>query len=239
MEEEFKPLKPCFIGPIKVRSQSSVEAICPVVEIEIGQTGVVLMGYGNVVKLRNMCNYALSAGEWWINPKKPEPPKCLHIYDYADYTEIHTVCRKCGFKSPRPDPKWPDFKYHARPCKRGSMSHDWQHLDGYFGICKKCETIGITHDYYRWLLFEPIRTAKRAKIIANIIINDLMKHANEKHCKVKDLGLKSSDLAWLAGLITYGILDSTKISTAIDHFAENGGKIKEVIDELGLWSTFL
>ncbi len=164
--------------------------------------------------------------------------KCNHIYDYADYTETHTVCRKCGFKSPRPDPKWPDFKYHAPPCKRGSMSHDWQDLDDYFGICKKCETIGITHDYHLWLLFEPFRTAKRAKTIANIIINDLMKHANEKGCKVKDLGLESSDIAWLGSLIDTYILDRTRVTTAIDYFMKNGGEIKESITQLGLWPTY-
>lgn len=55
-----------------------------------------------------------------------------------------------------------------------------------------------------------------AKIIANIIINDLMKHANEKHCKVKELDLESSDLQWLGSLILEGVLDRTKVSTAID-----------------------
>ncbi len=39
-----------------------------------------------------------------------------------------------------------------------------------------------------------------AKTIANIIINDLMKHANKKKCKITDFGLSPSDLAWLGAL---------------------------------------
>lgn len=78
---------------------------------------------------------------------------------------------------------------------------------------------------------------KIAKIIANIIINDLMKHANEKNCKVKDLGLESGDIAWLGSLIDTYILDRTKVSTVIDHFIKNGGKVKEIIDKLSLWPT--
>lgn len=79
---------------------------------------------------------------------------------------------------------------------------------------------------------------KIAKIIANIIINDLMKHANEKHCKVKDIGLESSDLAWLGMLIEEEVLDRSKVSTAINHFIKNGGKVKEIITELRLWPTY-
>ncbi len=247
MEEKvFKMLEPCFVGPMKVKATRAADSICPVIDITIGKDadGAVLVGYGTVEKLRDMCNYALSTGEWWYDSlpegrPKPKPPKCYHIYDYADYTETHTVCRKCGFKSPKPDPKWPDFKYHAQPCKYGSMNHDWYDGDEEIGVCKKCFAIGITHKRFdRELIGELRYQLILPKIIANIIINDLMKHANEKGCKVKDLGLESSDLRWLGSLILEGILDRSKVSTAIDHFIKNGGKIKEIITELGLWSTY-
>ncbi len=76
------------------------------------------------------------------------------------------------------------------------------------------------------------------KIAANIIINDLMKHCNEKKCKVNELGLLPTDISWLAGLIIFDVLDRTKVTTIIDYYIENGGEIKEIIDLLGLWPTY-
>ena len=73
------------------------------------------------------------------------------------------------------------------------------------------------------------------KIIANIIINDLLKHSNEKNCKVNELGLEPIDIRWLSELIIYDILDRTKVTKVIDHFIKNGGKIKDIISQLGLW----
>lgn len=58
----------------------------------------------------------------------------------------------------------------------------------------------------------------KAKIIANIIINDLMKHSSEKGCKVNELGLSSYDIWWFAELIFYKILDRSKVTKVIDHF---------------------
>ena len=78
---------------------------------------------------------------------------------------------------------------------------------------------------------------KLAKIITNIIINDLMKHCNEKNCKVNDLGLSCEDIAWLAQLIEHEVIDMTKVSKVINHFIKFGGKIKNIIEELSLWPT--
>jgi len=78
----------------------------------------------------------------------------------------------------------------------------------------------------------------KAKIIANIIINDLMKHVNEQNCKVNELGLEPSDIRWLAELISYEVLNRDKISKVIDHFIKFGGEVKEIIGSLGLWPTY-
>ena len=83
-----------------------------------------------------------------------------------------------------------------------------------------------------------METEQFAKIVANIIINDLMKHCNEKSCKVNELGLSSDDIGWLAGLIYYNVLDRTKVTKIIDHFMEFGGEVKEIISSLGLWPTY-
>jgi aspartyl-tRNA(Asn)/glutamyl-tRNA(Gln) amidotransferase subunit B len=79
---------------------------------------------------------------------------------------------------------------------------------------------------------------KHAKTIANIIINDLMKHANENKCKVTDFGLKPSDLAWLGSLIDEEILSSSKVSEVINYYVKNGGDIKKIIGELDLWPKY-
>ena len=83
-----------------------------------------------------------------------------------------------------------------------------------------------------------MKTEHFAKIVANIIINDLMKHCNEKACKVNELGLSSSDVSWLAQLVFHDILDRSKVSKVIDHFIKFGGEVKETITELGLWPTY-
>lgn len=78
----------------------------------------------------------------------------------------------------------------------------------------------------------------KAKIVANIIINDLLKHCNIKKCKVNELGLSSFDIAWLSELIIYNVLDRNKVSKIIDHFIENKGDLKETISELDLWPKY-
>ena len=77
-----------------------------------------------------------------------------------------------------------------------------------------------------------------AKIIANIIINDLLKHAKEQSVKVDKLGLSPEDLCWLAQLIEYEILDRTKVSKVIDSFMSDKREVKEIITELKLWPTY-
>ena len=76
------------------------------------------------------------------------------------------------------------------------------------------------------------------KIIANIIINDLLKHCNEKGCKTDELGLYPWDINWLAQLIFYNVLDRTKVSKVIDYFVKSGREIKDIITELNLWPTY-
>jgi aspartyl-tRNA(Asn)/glutamyl-tRNA(Gln) amidotransferase subunit B len=83
-----------------------------------------------------------------------------------------------------------------------------------------------------------METERFAKIVANIIINDLMKHSKEKACKVSELGLSPDDISWIAGLIYYEVLDRTKVSKVIDHFSKFGGEVKEIIGQLGLWPTY-
>ncbi len=76
------------------------------------------------------------------------------------------------------------------------------------------------------------------KRIANIIINDLMKHSNKKKCKINELGLNPYDIYWLASLIEYEILSSTKISNLINYYIENGGNLKEIITLLDFWPKY-
>ena len=77
-----------------------------------------------------------------------------------------------------------------------------------------------------------------AKTIANIIINDLMKHANKKKCKITDFGLSPSDLAWLGALIDKEVLSSSKVSEVINYYVKNSGDIKKIIGELDLWPKY-
>lgn len=79
---------------------------------------------------------------------------------------------------------------------------------------------------------------KIAKIIANIIINDLLKHMNKKKCKINELGLSPEDIAWLADLIHLEILSSSKVSKVIDYHIENGEDIKTTISILDLWPKY-
>jgi aspartyl-tRNA(Asn)/glutamyl-tRNA(Gln) amidotransferase subunit B len=77
-----------------------------------------------------------------------------------------------------------------------------------------------------------------AKIIANIIINDLLKHAKNKKCKVNQLSISPYDLYWLAELINYDILDRTKVTKIIDCYIEHGDNLKDIITKLNFWPTF-
>jgi len=119
------------------------------------------------------------------------------------------------------------------PCT--PYTHKWIDAGKHHTVCKKCLNIGTRLGY---LQKEEWYQKHLVKIIANIMINDLMKHANEKKCKIPDLGLKPEDIAWLAGLIYHNILDRTKASKVIDHFIEFGGEIKEIIGKLDLWPTY-
>jgi len=76
------------------------------------------------------------------------------------------------------------------------------------------------------------------KVIANIIINDLMKHMNDKKCRIDGLGLKPEDVRWLADLIHLEILSSSKVSKVIDYYIEHGGDIKTTISILDLWPKY-
>ena len=77
-----------------------------------------------------------------------------------------------------------------------------------------------------------------AKIIANIIINDLLKHAKNKKCKVDQLGLSPEDISWLAELINHDVLDRTKVAKIIDYYIENDGNLKDIITKLNFWPTY-
>jgi aspartyl-tRNA(Asn)/glutamyl-tRNA(Gln) amidotransferase subunit B len=76
------------------------------------------------------------------------------------------------------------------------------------------------------------------KIIANIIINDLLKHSKSKKCKVDQLGLLPYDIFWLASLVKYEVLDRTKVSKVINYYMENNGEIKDIITKLDFWPTY-
>lgn len=76
------------------------------------------------------------------------------------------------------------------------------------------------------------------KIIANIIINDLLKHAKEQKVKVDRLGLSPEDISWLAMLIEYEVLDRTKVSNVIDSFITDKREVKNIITELKLWPIY-
>ena len=76
---------------------------------------------------------------------------------------------------------------------------------------------------------------KVAKIIANIIINDLLKHAKNKKCKVDQLGLSPQDLRWLAELIDYDVLNRTKVTKVIDYYIEHEDNLKDIITKLNFW----
>ena len=76
------------------------------------------------------------------------------------------------------------------------------------------------------------------KTIANIIINDLLKHAKNKKCKIDQLGFSPYDIYWLAELINHDVLDRTKVTKIIDYYIENNGDIKDIITKLKLWPTY-
>lgn len=78
---------------------------------------------------------------------------------------------------------------------------------------------------------------KIAKIIANIIINDLLKHAKNKKCKVYQLGISPYDLYWLAELINHDVLDRTKVTKIIDYYIEHEDNLKDIITKLNFWPT--
>jgi len=199
MEIELKPLEPCFIGPVKVKVLASGErgkgwcSPFPQLYIDIGKTGVAIIGYENIELIRDMCNHALSRGPWDDSP----PDETIE------------------------------------PCT--PYTHKWVPAGEHHTVCEKCLNIGTRLGY---LQKEEWYQQHLAKIIANIIINDLLKHCNEKNCKVKDLGLESEDIAWLAGLIYYDVLDRSKVSKIIDYFIKNGGEMQDIIVQLGLWPTY-
>ncbi len=76
------------------------------------------------------------------------------------------------------------------------------------------------------------------KTVANIIINDLLKHSNEQGVKVDKLGLTPEDVFWLAMLIEYDVLDRTRVSKVIDSFMTNNREVKSIITELKLWPKY-
>ena len=77
-----------------------------------------------------------------------------------------------------------------------------------------------------------------SKIIANILINDLLKHSNEQGVQVDKLGLAPEDLCWLAQLIEYNVLDRTKVSKVINSFMAQPREVKSIITQLRLWPTY-
>lgn len=121
----------------------------------------------------------------------------------------------------------------TKPCT--PYTHKWIDINNDRTICTKCLIFGTK---YKKLLLEEWYNKHLAKIIANIIINDLLKHSNKKNCKVNDLGLSSYDIWWLSNLIFYDVLDRTKVTKIIDHFIEFNEEIKEIITKLNLWPTW-
>ena len=154
----------------------------------------------------------------------------------------------------KPKPAKP-YKPITYPCQ-----HRWKTIEGDHSICTKCKVeshqrvgnqqmvaIGLRNweklkkagklEDRSYFVFQTWGEQK-AKIIANIIINDMMKHSSEKGCKVNELGLSSYDIWWFSELIFHNVLDRTKVTKVIDHFMEFGGEVKDIIDQLGLWPTY-
>lgn len=73
------------------------------------------------------------------------------------------------------------------------------------------------------------------KTIANIIINDLLKHSKRIGCKVHELGFTPDDIWWLAMLVEYEVLDRTKVAKVIDEYMLTPNNVKDIITELDLW----
>ena len=71
MKKEFEPLKPCFVGNVRVKALASGEkgegwcSPCP--QLYIGDE--VFVGYTNIKELRDMCVHAL-LNVTWDNPKE-------------------------------------------------------------------------------------------------------------------------------------------------------------------------
>ena len=76
------------------------------------------------------------------------------------------------------------------------------------------------------------------KIIANIIINDLMKYSNRIGCSLADLGLTPQDISWLAMLIEYEVMDRTKVTKVIDEYMTTPNNVKDIITKLNLWPKY-
>lgn len=108
MEEEFKPLEPCMVGPIKVKVLASGErgeawrSPCPQLYINIGDTGVAIIGTGNIEKIRDMCNHALSNGPWDNFPSPPKKELCTpYTHKWIEAEGKNLICSKCGEKGKR------------------------------------------------------------------------------------------------------------------------------------------
>lgn len=76
------------------------------------------------------------------------------------------------------------------------------------------------------------------KTIANIIINDLLKHSKRIGCKVGELGFTPNDIWWLAMLVEYEVLDRTKATKVINGYMTTPNSIKGIITKLDLWPKF-
>ena len=139
-----------------------------------------------------------------------------HNHLWKDLGDDHSVCTKCGIESHQ--------KAGLSPVAIGP--HAYEKLKKAGKREKRVYFIYQSHGEIK------------AKIMANIIINDLMKHSSEKGCKVNELGLSSYDIWWFSELIFHNVLDRTKVTKVIDHFIKFGGEVKEIIGSLGLWPTY-
>jgi aspartyl-tRNA(Asn)/glutamyl-tRNA(Gln) amidotransferase subunit B len=87
-----------------------------------------------------------------------------------------------------------------------------------------------TADYFE----SAVKNHGEAKRICNLITQTGLKIANEKGCKVSELGIGSFHLAALAEMVNQGLISATAANTILEEMVKTGKKPRVLAEQLNL-----
>lgn len=109
-------------------------------------------------------------------------------------------------------------------------------LEAAFGI-KRADAEQIAGDPATAAFFEEAAAetdAKRAQVVANLVVNELAAYLKGAGCDLAGSGLAPAQVASLAGLLAEGAISSNQAPEVFAAMAESGGDPVRIVDERGM-----